>query len=68
MICVKISLTNKGLLQLDEFFSGVVTKSMWSQQKRFYTRGTLRSIRISQLTKIPTLYRDWLSSLNEVNS
>ena len=26
--------------------------------KRFYTRGTLRSIRISRLAKIPTLYRN----------
>ena len=32
-------------------------------QKRFYTRGTLRSIRISGLAKITTLYRDWLKSL-----
>ena len=31
---------------------------------RFYTRGTLRSIRISILAKIQTLYRDWLRSLN----
>ena len=34
------------------------------EQKRFYSRGTLRSIRISRLAKIPTLYRDWLGSLN----
>ena len=26
--------------------------------KRFYTRGTLRGIRISRLAKIHTLYRD----------
>ena len=31
-------------------------------QKRFYARGTLRSIRISQWAKIPTLYRGWLRS------
>ena len=30
---------------------------------RFYTRGTLTSIRIHRLAKIPTLYRDWLKSL-----
>ena len=34
------------------------------KKKRFYTRGTLRGIRISRLAKIPTLYRDWLRSLN----
>ena len=34
------------------------------QQKRFYTRETLTSIRIPRLAKIPTLYRDWLRSLN----
>ena len=33
-------------------------------QKRFFTRGTLRSIRISRLAKIPTLYHDWLRYLN----
>ena len=32
-------------------------------QKRFYARGTLRSIRITWLAKIPTLYCDWLRSL-----
>ena len=31
--------------------------------KRFYTRETLKSIRIFQLAKIPTLCRDWLRSL-----
>ena len=34
------------------------------EQKRLYTRRTLRSIRISRLAKIPTLYCDWLRSLN----
>ena len=34
-------------------------------EKRFYIRGTLRSIRSSPLSKIPTLYRDWLRSLNK---
>ena len=35
-------------------------------QKRFYTRGTLKSLRISRLAKIPTLYRNHrLRSLNE---
>ena len=29
-------------------------------QKRFYTRITLKSIRISWLAKIPTCYRYWL--------
>ena len=29
-------------------------------QKRFYTRETLWSIRISLLAKIPTIYQDWL--------
>ena len=33
-------------------------------QKRFYTRGTLRGIRISQLAWIPTFYHVWLRSLN----
>ena len=33
-----------------------------SGNKRFYTRGTLRGIRISRLAKIPTL--PWLRSLN----
>ena len=37
---------------------------MREKQKRFYTRGTLRSIRISLLAKIPTLHRDWLRSSN----
>ena len=35
-----------------------------TNQKRFYTRGTLRGIRISRMAKIITLYRDWLRSLN----
>ena len=29
-----------------------------------YTRGPLRGLKISRLTKISTFYRDWLSSLN----
>ena len=33
------------------------------KQKRFYTRKTLKGIIISQLPKIPPLYRDWLRSL-----
>ena len=33
-------------------------------QKRFYTRGTLKGIRISRLAKIPNLYPDWLRSIN----
>ena len=37
---------------------------LWFQKKRFDTRGTLRGIRISRLAKIPTIYRDWLRSLN----
>ena len=32
-------------------------------QKRFYTRGTLKSIRIPRLAKIQSHYCDWLSSL-----
>ena len=34
-------------------------------EMRFYTRGTLRGIRISRLAKIPTIYRDWLIYLNK---
>ena len=34
-------------------------------QKRFYIRGTLRGKRSSRWAKIPTLYHDWLRSLNE---
>ena len=33
--------------------------------KRFYTRGTLRSIRISRLAKMPTLYRIKLAEILE---
>ena len=33
-------------------------------EKRFYTRGTSRSIRIPRLAEIPTLYRNWLRSFN----
>ena len=33
-------------------------------QRRFYIRGTLRSLRIVRLAKITILYRDWLRSLN----
>ena len=35
----------------------------YSQQKKFCTRGTLRSRRISRLAKLPTLYRDLLRFL-----
>ena len=35
-----------------------------ASRKRFYTRGTLRNIRISRLAKISTFYHDWLRSLN----
>ena len=35
-----------------------------AKRDSIYTRGTLRGIRISQLAKIPTLYRDWLRFLN----
>ena len=35
----------------------------YDKKERFYTRGTLTSIRIPRLAKIPTLYRNWLSSL-----
>ena len=34
-------------------------------QKRFYTRRTLRSIRILRLAKIPTLCREWLRYLKQ---
>ena len=34
-------------------------------QKRFYTRGTLRSTSIPRLAKILTLYRDWLRALKK---
>ena len=36
-------------------------QNITSTHKRFYTIGTLRSIRIPRLAKILTLYRDWLS-------
>jgi hypothetical protein len=32
--------------------------------KRFYTRGTLRGMRISRFAKIPTVYRDCQRALN----
>ena len=35
-----------------------------AKEKRFYTRRTLRSIKILQLAKIPMLYWDSLRSLN----
>ena len=35
------------------------------KQKRFYTRGTFKSIRILRLAKIPPLYHDWLRSLRK---
>ena len=38
-----------------------------SQKERFYTRGTIRGISISSLSEIPTLYLNWLSSLNQEN-
>ena len=34
------------------------------KQKRFYTRGILRGIRISRLAIIPSLYHDWLRYLS----
>ena len=34
-------------------------------EKRFYTRGTVRCIRIWRLAKIPTPYHDWLTSFNK---
>ena len=34
------------------------------EQNRFYNRGIFRGIRIYRLSKITTLYRDWLRSLN----
>ena len=37
----------------------------WLYKKRFYTRGTLRSKRISRLAKILTLYGDWLRCLKK---
>ena len=36
----------------------------WVKEKRFYTRETIRGIRISLFAKIPTLYHDWPISLN----
>ena len=35
-----------------------------SKEKRFYTGGTVRGVRISRLAEIPTLYYDLLKSLN----
>ena len=32
--------------------------------KRLYTRGTIRGIRRSQLSELPTLYHNWWRSLN----
>ena len=40
------------------FFASVLIRE--SNQKRFYTRETLRGIWILQFAKISTLYRDWL--------
>ena len=31
----------------------------YPDKKIFYTRGTLRDIRVSQLAEIPTLFHDW---------
>ena len=54
----------KKKLQLNLIYiPGQITGKIWRvhvTQKRFYTRGTLRGIRISRLAKIPTLVRDWL--------
>ena len=38
-----------------------------ASQKIFYTRETLRGIKISRLAKIPNLYRDWMIFLNLEN-
>ena len=35
----------------------LLVEHTYTGQKRFYTRGTLRSIRITRLTKISILYR-----------
>ena len=40
-------------------------KKVLSCEIKFYTRVTLRGIRISQLVKIPILYRDWSRSLHQ---
>ena len=37
--------------------------NIYLEEKRFYIRGTLRSIRIPRLAKITTLFRDWPISL-----
>ena len=42
---------------------GEIAVMAYTEQKRLYTRGTLRIIKISLLAKISTLYRDWLRSL-----
>ena len=39
------------------FFRCIKNFKYVSNKKRFNTRGTLKSIRISRLAKIPTLYR-----------
>ena len=44
-------------------FSPTIDELRAPQQKRFYIRGTLKFMMISQLTKIPTINRDWLRSL-----
>ena len=52
-------------LLVSEFLRPIIYAFIRPQsiQKSFYTRGTLRSIRIPRLTKIPTLYHNWLRPL-----
>ena len=53
------------LLRLLLFISDLKsTILLHNSPKRFYTRGPLRSVRISQLANIPTLYCDWLIFLS----
>ena len=54
------------LLRIDTKFTKPINKSyiLLSKKEIFYNRETVRGIRISQLTEIPPLDRDWLRSLN----
>ena len=48
------------------FFIGKDTEGNKSvSKKRFYTKETIRGIRISWLAEIPPLFYDWLLSFNK---
>ena len=52
--CISVVLKDLGL-----YLTHLLLKQQL-KENRFYTRGTLRGVRISQLAKIPTHYCDWL--------